>query len=332
LREAFLFQKEGSLMRNSRREFLQATSAAALGLTALGRSVAQTAAGPSGEKGGAQQPPATQPVQVPKIKFGGVEIGRMVLGVNPFLGGAHYNQNYSACMGEFYTQDKICEVMHYANSFGINAFNYVQMGRVPGALAKFRDEGGEMYLIPQVTAKDDPAALVQNLKPLGLQRRGEEVDAAFNKKDMTSEREWCKKVRDLGVMVGVGTHRSEVIELIEEQGWDVDFYAGCVYGRTRTEAEWRQLLNGELLEMPREIYIQSDPPRMYKVMQQTKKPCFAFKILAAGRVADADVPRAFRTAMEGIKPNDGLFVGYFPKRKDEIRENVETMHAIASGA
>src|SRR6185437_1057520 len=208
----FLFQKEGSLMRNSRREFLQATSAAALGLTALGKAAAQAAGNAAGKPDSAHaslaprtQVLAAQPIQVPKIKFGGIEIGRMVLGVNPFLGGAHYNQNYSACMGEWYTQDKICEVMHYANSFGINAFNYVHMGRVPGALAKFRDEGGEMYLIPQVTAKDDPTLLVQNLKPLGLQRRGEEVDAAFNKKDMTSEREWCKKVRDLGVLVGVGT-------------------------------------------------------------------------------------------------------------------------------
>ena len=79
------------------------------------------------------------------------------------------------------------------------------------------------------------------------------------------------------------------------------------------------------------VYLQSDPPRIYKIMQQTKKPCFAFKLLAAGRVSDADVPKAFRSALESIKSNDGLFVGYFPKRKDEIRENVETMHAIASG-
>jgi hypothetical protein len=88
-----------------------------------------------------------------------------------------------------------------------------------------------------------------------------------------------------------------------------------------------------LADRPRSlsVYLQSDPPRMYKVMQQTNKPCFAFKILAAGRVSDADVPKAFRTALESIKPKDGLFVGYFPKRKDEIRENVETMHAIASG-
>jgi hypothetical protein len=337
-----LFQKEGSPMRNSRREFLQATSAAALGLTALGKAAAQTASGPSGEKAGdahqpiATQPPAqvlaAQPIQVPKIKFGGVEIGRMVLGVNPFFGGSHYNQSYSSMMAEWYTSDRVCELMHYANSFGINACNFAKYGHFPQDVERFRAEGGVMHMIMQVTAKDDPAALVRDFKPIALQRRGEEVDVAFRNGTMAAEREWCKRARDLGVLVGVGTHRSEVIEMVEEQGWDIDFYAGCVYGRTRSEAEWRKLLNGELMEMPREIYMQSDPPRMYKVMRQTAKPCFAFKILAAGRVADADVPKAFRTALESIKPIDGIYVGFFPKRKDEIRENVETMNKIASGA
>lgn len=321
-------------MRNTRREFLQASSAAALSLAGISRIAAQTATAAAAPGAAGPFDPAkasssaAQPVQVPRIKFGGVEISRMVLGVNPFLGGAHYNKSFSTCMAEFYTQDKVVEVMHQANSYGINAFNYVHMGRVPADLARFQAEGGSMYLIPQVTDKDDPAFLVQNYKPLGLQRRGEEVDAAFNRKDMTAEREWCKRVRDLGVLVGVGTHRPEVIELIEEQGWDVDFYAGCVYARTRTEAEWRQVLGGELLEMPREIYLQSDPPRMYKVMRQTTKTCFAFKILAAGRVADADVPKAFQTAFASIKPNDGVYVGFFPKRKDELRENVETVRGV----
>lgn len=121
-------------------------------------------------------------------------------------------------------------------------------------------------------------------------------------------------------MVGVGTHKPEAIALIEEQNWDVDFYAGCVYNRTRTQTEWEQRLNGELLEMPNEIYLRSNPARMYQVVRQTAKPCFAFKILAAGRVSDSDVERAFRNAFENIEPIDGIYVGVFPYRKDEVKE------------
>lgn len=297
-------------MSNTRRSFLQVGAVLA----------AQQAALPQSN------------IQVPKMKFGGAEISRMVLGVNPFYGYAHYNQNFGAVMKEWYTQDKVCDIMHQCNRYGINAFNYVHMDRAPRDLARFEAEGGKMHLIIQVTAHDDPAALARDLKPLALQRRGEEIDAAFKNRTMDSEREWCKKARDLGVLVGVGTHKPEVIELVEEQGWDIDFYAGCVYNRTRTVDEWKQVLNGQILEMPGEIYLQSDPARMYKVMRQTAKTCFAFKILAAGRVADNAVATVFRTAFQSIKPNDGVYIGVFPNRKDELKENAEIVRSILTSA
>jgi len=110
-----------------------------------------------------------------------------------------------------------------------------------------------------------------------------------------------------------------VLAIVEEQGWDVDFYAGCVYNRRRTPAELRKLLGGELPEMPREVYLQDDPPHMYKIFRQTRKPCFAFKILAAGRVASVEA--AFKRAFQSIKPTDFVVVGMFPRIKDEIKEN-----------
>ena len=272
------------------------------------------------------------PVQIPRMKFGNVEISRLVLGVNPMYGFAHYNSNFGRSMAEWYTQDRVCEVLHRANTYGINAFNYVNMGRAPQDLARFRSEGGEMHLIIQVTAKDDPAELVRNLKPLALQRRGEEIDAAFKSGTMAAERDWCKRARDLGVLVGVGTHKPEVIDFCESQGWDVDFYAGCVYNRTRKPEEIRQALNGQMIEMPGELYLQSDPARMYAAIRQTAKPCFAFKILAAGRIPEDGVKAAFRTAFTSIKPIDGVYVGVFPRYKDEVKEDAEIVHGILAGA
>jgi len=275
-----------------------------------------------------QSAPAQSLVQVPKMKFGGVEISRMVLGVNPFYGYSHFNNTYSTTMREWYTQEKVVEVMHRANQYGINAFNYVHMDRAPKDLERFQYEGGKLHLIIQVSAGVESSMLVKTLKPLALHRQGEVVDVAYRNGQMNTVREWCKQARDLGVMVGVGTHKPEVIAQVESEGWDVDFYAGCVYNRTRTPEEWKQALNGELMEMPGETYMQSDPPRMYRVMRQTKKPCFAFKILAAGRIPERGLDQAFRTAFESIKPNDGIYVGMFPRAKDEVRENAERVHRI----
>jgi hypothetical protein len=327
-------------MSNTRREFLQTTAALAVGsmmggvpTTLAAESAATKPAGNQGASAQSAEPSGRDTlVQVPKMKFGNAEISRLVLGVNPLYGWAHYNNNFSKAMTEWYTQDKVCEIMHRSNSYGINAVNYVNAKRAPEDLARFQAEGGKMHLIVQVTAGDDAASLVKNLKPLALQRQGEVVDVAYQNGTMETVKEWCKRVRDMGVLVGVGTHKPGVIELVEEQGWDVDFYAGCVYNRTRTTEELKQVLNGQLLEMPHEVYLQSDPARMYRVMRQTPKTCFAFKILAAGRIGDEGIEQAFRTAFESIKPHDGVYVGMFPKNKDEIKENAEIVHGILTGA
>ncbi len=266
--------------------------------------------------------------QVPKMRFFSAEISRVVLGVNPFYGFAHFNNNFGATMKEWYTPERVCEVLHQCNHYGINAFNYVHLDRGPQDWARFVAEGGKMHLIIQVTAGADAGMLVKSLKPLALQRQGEVVDDAFQNGTMETVREWCKKARDLGVLVGVGTHIPEVIAKVEEENWDVDFYSGCVYNRRRTADEWKKMLNGELLEMPHEIYLQSDPPRMYKVMRQTRKPCFAFKVLAAGRITGTGIEQAFRTAFDSLKPTDGIYLGMFPRYRDEVRENVEVIQRI----
>jgi hypothetical protein len=67
-------------MSNTRRAFLQSGAALAAGL-----------ANPA-------SPQAPAAVQVPKMKFFHAEISRMVLGVNPFYGFAHFNGNFSNSM------------------------------------------------------------------------------------------------------------------------------------------------------------------------------------------------------------------------------------------
>ena len=264
-------------MSNSRRSFLQTGAALAAGLAGGANAIAAA----TGQEQAAELKAASE-IQVPQMKFFHATISRLVLGVNPFYGFAHYNGNLAQSMKEWYTPDRVCGVMHQCTRFGINAMNYVHVDRGPQDLARFQAEGGKMQLIIQVTSKADAGELVKTLKPLALQRQGEVVDNAWQSGKMDSVKEWCKRVRDMGVLVGVGTHIPEVIAYVEEKGWDVDFYSGCVYNRRRTLDEQKQVLGGESIEMPGELYLKSDPARMYRVMRQTKKPCFAFKILAAG--------------------------------------------------
>jgi hypothetical protein len=308
----------------TRRTFLQA---AALALGAAGPVAASAQRGQRPEPAAPPTPaiPASE-IRIPKVRFAGAEISRLVIGCNPFYGFAHFNNTLAQIMREYYTAERVCDVLHQCTRFGINAYNYVNLGRAPEDWRRFLSEGGRMHLVMQ--GMDDPVPLVRDLKPLAMYHHGGRTDRAYQEGKIAAVRDWCKQVRDLGVTVGVGTHKPEVIALVEEQGWDVDFYAGCVYNVSRTPEEWRKALNGELMEMPGETFMQSDPPRMYRVMRQTAKPCFAFKILAAGRVSERDADEAFRTAFASIKPTDGVFVGVFPRVKDEVRDNAERVHRI----
>ena len=245
-------------MSKSRRTFLQsALAGAASPLLAQG----------SGEKSPIASMPDSE-IRIPKVKFGEHEITRLIMGTNQFYGFAHYNKILSNVMTDWYTQDKVVEVLHRCDKFGINAFNYAHFGRSPKDWERYRAEGGKMHVIAQNSG--DPTEFVHTIKPMAAWAQGEFTDDAYRAGKMDTIRDYCKKLRDLGVeMVGVGSHIPEVLAIVEEQGWDVDFYAGCVYNRRRTPEEFRALLGGELPEMPGEIYLRDDPERMYSVFKKT---------------------------------------------------------------
>jgi hypothetical protein len=75
----------------------------------------------------------------------------------------------------------------------------------------------------------------------------------------------------------------------------------------------------------REVYLEEDPPRMFRAMRQTARPCLAFKILAAGRLCDHPdtVEKAFRDTFAQIKPNDAVIVGMYPEYEDQIAINAD---------
>src|SRR2546427_10992391 len=95
-------------MPNTRRTFLQSAALAA-GIARAGSSAAAA--------------------EVPKMKFGNTEISRLVVGCNPFYGFAHFNNILGTVMREYYTSERVCEVLHQCNRFGINALAFHDGGR-----------------------------------------------------------------------------------------------------------------------------------------------------------------------------------------------------------
>ena len=121
-------------------------------------------------------------------------------------------------------------------------------------------------------------------------------------------------------------------ELAEEKGWDVDYYMCCQYYLTRPREELQKLLGKDL--PLGEVYLPSDPPRMFKVVRSTRKPCLVYKVLAAGRRigSPAEVRTCFETALANIKPTDALIVGMYQQLGDQVGENAAIVRSICSKA
>ena len=167
---------------------------------------------------------------------------------------------------------------------------------------------------------------------IAITHHGEVTDVFWREGKIEKVRDYCRRVRDTGAMVGVSTHIPDVVEHIVSEDWDVDFFMCCVYERHRTREQLQELLGHVPIPL-KEVYLESDPPRMYEAMRNAGKPCLAFKILAAGRLCDQQelVEAAFQQAFSLMKPNDAVIVGMYPEYEDQVAINASYVRRFAGG-
>jgi len=298
--------------QSSRREFLKKLGALPVAaMAAEGVSFAQ-----AGE------------ARLPRIKFGKVSLSRLVCGTNPFNAGSHLSVFVNHEMRRYYTTEQILKTLRRCQKVGINCWqsgagNYEMYRR-------FIDQGGKMHYL-SINSNPEDIEEIARAGGIGIAHHGEATDRLFKSGKLEKIHDFLKRVRDAGLMVGVSTHMPAVIEAVEDKGWDVDYYMACVYERHRSAAELKKLLGQVPIPVP-EVYLQEDPPRMFKVMRQTKRPCLAFKILAAGRLSErkAWVEKAFRDTFQSIKENDAVIVGIYDRYSDQPAENAEYTRRFSS--
>ncbi len=303
----------------SRRNFLRTAGGAGAGL-ALSRSA---------------RPQADDLPALPRVSFGKTPITRLLIGSNPFYGYSHFNALLDSHMREWMTQDRKMEVLHRCENAGINAWQLHYNEQPVEDFKRYRAEGGAMNLIllADFALMQNPGLMpkvVKEMGPLGIGHHGNRTDERFRSGETGKVRDFLKAVRDSGVMVGLSTHNPHVIEEVESQDWDIDYYMTCLYRVSRTLEETRKELGGEA--PLGEAFLEKDPERMCRVVRQTRRPCLAFKVLGAGRNINSrtTLEAAFRFALTRIKPTDAIIVGMFPRFKDEVRENVALVSRILS--
>lgn len=301
----------------SRRSFLEAAAGMSGGLMAAGTTTA-----------------AASPL-LPTVKFFNKEVTRLIIGSNPFYGYSHFNRIYDGLMREWMTQDRRIEVLHACERAGINTWQLHYSPQTLEDLKRYRDEGGRMHWLllgeGEMMKNYKLIAEAARLGPIGIAHHGNRTDERFREGKMQLVQDFYKTVQDAGLPGGISTHNPAVVAWVEDKGWDNDYYMTCFYRVTRTPEDARAALGEAPLG---EIYMENDPQRMSEMVRQTKKPCFAFKILAAGRFANQpqSIEAAFRFALTNIKPQDAVIVGMFPRFRDEVRENAELVRRICGAA
>ena len=232
-------------------------------------------------------------------------------------------------MRDYYTPEQILKTLTRCQQEGINCW---QAGS--GSLELYRrlcDEGGKMHFLALAAGNRAEIDKLARGGCIAVAHHGEVTDQLFKRGQIDKIHDYLKQVRDAGLLVGVSTHMPDVVDAVESKGWDLDYYMTCVYERHRSAEDLKRLL-GHVPIPVGEVYLTSDPPRMYKAIRNTKRPCLAFKILAAGRLSDRRgwVEEAFRQTYQSIKPTDGAIVGIYDRYSDQVAEDAALVRRFGS--
>jgi len=269
--------------------------------------------------------------KLPEIKLGAYSISRLICGNNCFGGGSHLSSFVNIEMRKYYTAEQILKTLRRCEQVGINCWQSgvgnIEMYR------QFVDQGLKMHYIAIAAGNSTGIEKLKQGGCIAIAHHGEVTDRLFKSGKIDDIHDYLKRVRDAGLLVGVSTHMPAVVDAIESKGWDLDYYMTCVYERHRSKEELKELL-GYTPIPEREVYLEEDPPRMFKAMRQTDRPCLAFKFLAAGRLSDRRhwVEHAFRQTYESIKPTDGAIVGIYDRYSDQPAENAALVRQFGATA
>lgn len=274
---------------------------------------------------------------IPKVKLGNsdVEITRFMSGGNPLCGNAHFTKEMGNDMREYFTAEQVVKFLHEVQAHGINTLQARgDFHRILYWRELFMREGGQLHFIAQTASEmHDLYSNIRVIAAAGAEaiyHHGTRTDNLWLDGKIDEVEDYLKCMRDTGVQVGIASHIPEVLDYVEDKGWDVDFYMTCFYNLNKAKRE--SALVDPFNKGALEEFNEDDPPKMIRFINQTDKQCLAFKFLAASRRCrtQEDVREAFEYVFANIKPGDATIAGMFPKYEEQIKLNVEhTLAAIA---
>ena len=275
-------------------------------------------------------------MNLPTVPFGQYQISRLIMGDNPIYGYSHFNQLLSQHQQEANTSDQVIATLRRAEEVGINAWQNTLTERSAIDLQRYRDKGGTIHYFCLSRGGhwyDDLSLIDEAAKhnPIGMAPHGSGVAGrCFQENSLDYLRDILKRIRNTGAMVGLSVHNPRIIEIAEEEDWDIDYYMTALYYLQGAREDFERKFGYQPLG---EIYLREHRDRMCGIIRSTDKPCITFKVLAAGRAINSknQIREEFAFTLNNIKPNDILLVGMYQKFNDQLGENAAMIAELCQG-
>ncbi|MFH1741279.1 MAG: hypothetical protein ABIH23_19925 [bacterium] len=294
-------------MRESvnRRMFIKGSSLGAVGSALVGMGCASGTSETCASRPGR----AKAAGDMPTVRIGDLTVSRFILGGNPFSGHAHQPGDAGKQMRDWYSVKRIKDTLNQAADEGVNTFLGRGDKHVMRMLQEYWNEEGRIehwiaQSAPEFGSMSRNIGEVAGYGGRGMYIQGAHVDRLFAQGKLEDVRPWLDEIKERGMLAGVGSHRPDILRIVQDKGWPADFYMQCFYNITE---------HGD------KVYPAEDREKAVRTIRELEKPTIAFKILAAGR---NDPEEAFSFAFKNIKPGDPVCVGIFMKdRPHEIKQN-----------
>lgn len=271
---------------------------------------------------------------LPTVDFFGHKVSRLICGGNPLSGYSHVSAELDWEMIEYYTMSNQMKLFDECLKNGVNTFQSRGDRHQMRTFLEHRLAGGKIQWIAQTASEF--ASVEANIeeicryKPIAIYHHGTHTDNSWHSGKIDKVRDLVKCIKDHGLPAGIGTHIPEVVEYAEERGWETDFYMCCMYDLARGyKAAPATARNA----YAKDRFPAEAPARMCRTIREVKKPCIAFKIMAASRNCTTPeyTKKAFEFAFANIKPNDLVDVGMFQKHRNQVAENAAFVRDILCG-
>ena len=252
---------------------------------------------------------------LPTVPFGPHQISRLICGSNPFLGYSYRSAAHNRWQRRHFTPERIAEILETCAEHGINALlgNMDEEQTLPRALEIMeRRTGKRLHWIAYThggpAGQEASISMIADAGAIACYIQGGVVDSRFQynftgsiQTDQPNQLEqirgWIERIRERGMIPGAGTHRAQILEIIDQGDYGNDFFihpvnylgAYCSYAET------------------------------VRAVRQTDRTVIAIKTL--GGSAKIRPQDGFTCAYTALKPGDIVAVGM--EHEEAVEENTQ---------